>query len=169
MKFITVIARAFAMSDGVWERHASGWSVWSRVATGPLFPFALLSHIWVGWGWALIMMGALGVWLWLNPRLFSRPGTTKSWHSKVVLGERVWLNSAELPIPPHHSMAAIILSSLSGIGAIIALGGALLGAFWPTALGTTVMTLGKLWFGDRMVWLFEDMKDAAPQYRAWLY
>jgi hypothetical protein len=32
-----------------------------------------------------------------------------------------------------------------------------------------VIMLGKLWFVDRMVWLYEDMKDATPEYRSWLY
>lgn len=164
-----IIAKAFAMSDDTWERHASGWSVWSRAATGPLLPFALLSHIWTGWGWALVITGGLSIWLWLNPRLFPKPATTKNWHSKVVLGERVWLNSAEVPIPPHHAGMANILSALSAIGALIAFGSACLGLLWPTAFGTAVMTLGKFWFCDRMVWLYEDMKNATPEYRTWLY
>ena len=29
--------------------------------------------------------------------------------------------------------------------------------------------LGKMWFLDRMVWLYEDMKDTTPEYRSWLY
>lgn len=28
---------------------------------------------------------------------------------------------------------------------------------WPTILGTVMVYLGKLWFLDRMVWLWEDM------------
>lgn len=30
---------------------------------------------------------------------------------------------------------------------------------WPTILGAALMFLGKLWFVDRMVWLYEDLKD----------
>jgi hypothetical protein len=26
---------------------------------------------------------------------------------------------------------------------------------------------GKLWYLDRMVWLWEEMKDATPEYRGW--
>jgi len=29
--------------------------------------------------------------------------------------------------------------------------------------------LGKTWYMDRMVWVYEDMKDERPQYREWLY
>jgi len=28
---------------------------------------------------------------------------------------------------------------------------------------------GKLWFLDRMVWLYEEMKELHPPYRRWLY
>ncbi|MGH1393463.1 MAG: DUF6653 family protein [Trichormus sp.] len=31
------------------------------------------------------------------------------------------------------------------------------------------MTLGKLWYLDRMVWLYTEMKDINPEYRSWLY
>jgi hypothetical protein len=27
--------------------------------------------------------------------------------------------------------------------------------------------LGKLWFADRMVWLWENMADATDEYRSW--
>ena len=27
----------------------------------------------------------------------------------------------------------------------------------------------KSWFNDRMVLLYEEMKDASPEYRSWLY
>ena len=35
--------------------------------------------------------------------------------------------------------------------------------------GLSVTMLGKLWFLDRMVWLYEDMKDTSETYRSWLY
>ena len=53
------------------------------------------------------------------------------------------------------------------LAAILCLATAL--AFWPTIFGVALTALGKLWFVDRMVWLYEDMKDARPEYRAWLY
>lgn len=40
---------------------------------------------------------------------------------------------------------------------------------WPLLLGSLVVYAGKLWYLDRMVWLYEDMKDRDPRYRAWLY
>jgi hypothetical protein len=40
---------------------------------------------------------------------------------------------------------------------------------WPMLVGFLLAFFGKLWFADRMVWLYEDMKDATPEYRSWLY
>jgi hypothetical protein len=42
-------------------------------------------------------------------------------------------------------------------------------AIWPTLSGMALIMLGKLWLVDRMVWLYEDMKNASPEYRSWLY
>jgi len=36
-----------------------------------------------------------------------------------------------------------------------------------TLFGLSLMIGGKLWFVDRMVWLYQDMKDAHPDYAAW--
>lgn len=164
-----VLSRLFIGSEAVWERHASGWSVWTRVATGPLLPFAILSHIRIGWTWALAITTLLAVWLWLNPRIFAKPKTTRPWHARAVLGERVWINRDKVPIPAHHARAAFIVSLIAAAGSVIALFAAIVGWFWPTISGTAVMVLGKLWFCDRMVWLYDDMKDAVPEYRSWLY
>jgi hypothetical protein len=32
-----------------------------------------------------------------------------------------------------------------------------------------IVVLGKSWFLDRMVWLFDEMKDVNPDYRCWFY
>jgi hypothetical protein len=39
---------------------------------------------------------------------------------------------------------------------------------WATAFGALGASALKLWFVDRMTWLYEDMKDASPEYAAWL-
>jgi hypothetical protein len=38
-----------------------------------------------------------------------------------------------------------------------------------TFLSMAIVMLAKTWFVDRMVWLFEDLKDTNPEYRSWLY
>jgi hypothetical protein len=162
------IASAFAMSDSVWERHANPWSVWTRVTTGPMPFIAIWSHAWLGWPVALILFVAVAVWLWFNPRVFRPPLSTDTWSSKAVLGERVWLNRSQIKIPRDHATVAMLLSIVAGLGALVALAGGLFSDAWMLALGIAVMVLAKLWFCDRMVWLYDVMMDESPTYRSWL-
>lgn len=168
MSLDRLIATAFRMDDTAWRRHANPWSVWTRAATLPFLVLAVWGRAWIGW-WSLVPIGILVVWLWLNPRIFPSPRSTDNWASKSVLGERVWLNRKQVPLPPHHRLAPLILSFVSLTGAIVLIWGLIALLIWPTLLGTTIVYLGKLWFLDRMVWLYEDMKDARPEYREWLY
>lgn len=162
------IAAAFEMDGETWARHANPWSVWTRFLILPLFVPAIWSRVWLGW-WALVPVAALVLWTWLNPRLFSRPRSTDNWASKAVLGERVWLNRDKIAVPERHRRAPNVLSAVSGVGMPFVLWGLIALDIWPTLLGLALVTLGKLWFLDRMVWLYEDMKDARPEYRSWLY
>ena len=112
--------------------------------------------------------GVVAVWLWLNPRLFRPPARTDTWSAMATFGERVWLNREAVPIPAHHTRMANILSVVAALGAPAALAGAFLNDLTATLAGAAVVILGKLWFCDRMVWLYRDMKDCHPPYAAWL-
>jgi hypothetical protein len=107
--------------------------------------------------------------MWLNPRIFPKPQSTKNWASKGVFGERVWLNRNQIPVPLHHRTLPNLLSVVSAVGMVFVIWGVSAIAIWPTLLGATVVYLSKLWFIDRMVWLYEDMKNVEPEYRSWLY
>lgn len=163
-----VFTRLMSMDHSVWQRHANPISVWTRVVTGlPMLLTAIWSIHWVGiWG-ALLIIFAL-VWLWLNPRLFPVPDNTDNWASKVTFGERVWLNRKQIAIPAHHSHWAMALSFLAGAGFLVAVIGAILAMPFPVWIGATVSWLGKMWFCDRMVWLYEDMKQVDAEYSSWL-
>lgn len=161
------IATAFAMDEKTWMRHANPWSVWTRVFTLPLLILAIWSRVWLGWA-AIVPIAALVIWLWINPRAFPPPRSTRNWASKAVLGERVWLNRNRVPIHSHHERAATLLSALSALGLPFLAWGLYQLAIWPTLLGFVLVLFGKLWFVDRMVWLFEDMTDASAEYRSWL-
>lgn len=160
--------RLMTMDDEAWMRHANPWSGLTRFAATPFFFLALWSHVWIGW-WSLIPIGIMCFWAWWNPRAFPKPKSTKNWMSKGVFGERVWLNRKVVPIPEHHARAAHLLTAGSAVGAAISLYGFIVTNVWPAAFGFAMAVMFKTWFVDRMVWLYEDMKDATPEYRAWLY
>jgi len=157
-----------SMDDATWERHANPISVWTRVVTGiPVIFASVWSVKYFGW-WSLIAIFIAVLWLWLNPRLFSPPKNTDNWASKVTFGERIWLNRFKHPIPEHHVKWASFLSIVGGIGFLVGVIGSFLNRYLPAIAGGLIAWFGKMWFGDRMVWLYEDMKDSRPEYRSWL-
>ena len=112
------IAKILLMSDETWERHANPSSVWTRFAAPPVLIAAIWSRTWVGpWAWGLTGLATL--WIWVNPRIFRKPASTDNWASKAVLGERVWINRKEIPVPEHHRLAPNLLSGLSGLGLLL--------------------------------------------------
>jgi hypothetical protein len=162
------IALLFQMDDETWARHANPLSVWTRTTTLLLLIIAFWSRAWIGL-WSLIPIAGAIIWTWVNPRLFPKPKSTNNWASMGVLGERVWLNRTNIPVPEHHRIVPNILSSLSGIGALFVIWGVYTLSVWPTLFGSALIYLSKLWFLDRMVWIYRDMKDKTPGYASWLY
>lgn len=158
----------FHMTDAVWARHANPWSVWTRYGCLPLLAIALWSRVWIG-AWAWVPVLAILGWIWINPRCFPPPRSTRHWASKAVLGERVWLNRHQIPIPRHHLPVIAVTNGVNGGGFMLCVWGLVTLQIWPTVFGTTLVILGKTWFLDRMVWLYGDMCDRHPPYRAWLY
>ncbi len=160
-------ADVFAMDVGTWQRHANPWSVWTRIPILAVFVVVVWSRVWLGW-WVLLPLAAVAAWTWWNPRAFAPPAHTDTWSSKSVFGERLWLNRAAVPVPARHVRVAHLLLAVSALGVAPLSWGLLTLDVWPTLFGMVVMYSGKLWFLDRMVWLYEDMKDGNPAYRAWL-
>lgn len=161
-----IAERMMAMNDAVWLRHANPLSGWTRLATGPVLFWAIWSHRWIGW-FAIIPVAILAVWIWFNPRIFAKPKRADAWMTKGVLGERVWLNRAHAPIPPGFVRAAWLLNTAAGLGVAFAVAGFVIGDFWLAFLAWHFAMAMKLWFVDRMVWLWERMKDSAADYRDW--
>ncbi|AXI42840.1 DUF6653 family protein [Sulfitobacter sp. SK011] len=159
MKLAAWAERLMGMNDVVWARHANPWSGWTRMATGlPLFSLAVWSRVWLGWGAVLAVAVAIA-WIWFNPRAFAPPDNIDNWMSKGVYGERIYLeHKAELPA--HHQRAALVLGWLTLPGIVIMTWG-LWGLWWEGAVfGTALAMLPKIWFVDRMVWIFEDWQRA---------
>ena len=159
--------RLMGMDEAKWARHASPWSVYSRFTVLPLLVVAIWSRVWLGWG-ALLPVFLVAAWAWFNPGLFRPPATTDHWAAKGTFGERVFLNRKAVPIPAHHLRWGVGLSVAAGAGLLpLAWGLVVYDPGWT--LAGLILTIGaKLWFVDRMVWLYEDMKDADPVYRGWL-
>lgn len=161
------ISKAFNLNDENWMKHANPWSVWTRYSVLPIIVFAFWSRIWIGW-WCLIPAGVSLAWMFLNPVLFKKPKSTKNWASKSVMGERVWLNRDKIPVPEYHKKVPGILNIISSAGMLLSIFGIIYLIEWMALLGVALAYLGKSWYLDRMVWLFEDMKHI-PEYGKWLY
>ncbi len=162
------VARAFHMDDEARRRHSNPWSVYTRFTMIPLIGLAIWSRTWIHW-WSLAPILAVVLWVWFNPRIFPPPQSTNNWASKAVLGEWVWMNRKSIAVPVYQRQLPNLLSIGSGLGMILFLAGLTLLHVWMTVWGGTIAILCKLWFADRMARLYEEMKDATPEYRSWLY
>ena len=167
MKIATTMAKLFKMDERTWQKHSNPLSVWTRYLTLPGLILIVWSRIWIGlWFIPLLFIGL--VWLFFNPRAFSKPKTTNSWPAKVTLGERVWLNQKEIPIPKTHAFMAKWLVVIGKLFLIYLLYGLIFLDLYATFFGYVLLITFKSWFCDRMVWLYEDMKHI-PRYSSWLY
>jgi len=161
------IAKLFNLSDENWMRHANPVSVATRYSVLPVIVLAFWSRVWIGW-WCAIPAALSLAWMFFNPVFFPKPKSTDNWASKSVLGERVWMNRKEIPVPERHRRLPEILNLVSSIGMILAIYAIVALDIWPAITGVALAYLGKSWYLDRMVWLFEDMRDR-PEYGKWLY
>ncbi len=163
------MAKAFNLTNENWMRHANPVSVWTRYSVLPIIVFAFWSRIWIGW-WCLIPGVISILWMFFNPVFFKKPKSTKNWASKAVLGERVYLNRDKVKIPEEHNIPLhLILHSISSIGMIIAIWSIVYYSIIGAVFGVILAYAGKSWFLDRMVWLYEDMKNDNEVYKSWEY
>ena len=154
------------MTAQSWARHANPLSVYSRIFGGTLVFLAFWSLHWIGWYAALVIAAAF-VWVWVNPRLFPPPTHANAWATKGVLGERVFLNRRAVPVPAGFVRAAQVTTGLALACLVLTVL-----AFWQRDVWLAFTAwhagiLAKLWFCDRMVWLWDVMKDATPEYKRW--
>ena len=150
--------QAMGMTPAVWDRHANPWSVYTRFSCLPLIVLALWSRHWLGWS-ALIPFGSALLWTWTNPRLFPAPARLDSWASQVVLGERVYLHRKS-EVSAHHLRCIRPLQALAGVSMLPMTYGVWALDLWPTLFGLSTAILFKLWFCDRMVWIWQDWQRA---------
>ncbi|OIQ17200.1 MAG: hypothetical protein BM556_13385 [Bacteriovorax sp. MedPE-SWde] len=151
------IQKVFGMTDEVWDKHSNPWSVWTRFASLPFLILAFWSAHHIGI-YSLIPILILVAWLWINPRLFSRPNTQESWASKAVLGEKIWINDRDSRIINKHSTVVRFSTAISFIGFLFLIRSVYAQDVTMCLLSTIILYTGKMWFLDRMVWVYEDKK-----------
>jgi len=167
--FLGKTAAAMRMSEDMWMRHANPWSFATRLPLLLLLTVACWSRVWIGWYFLIPLTGVV-VWAYLNPRVFQKPRSTRNWASKGVFGEKILVNRRFycVEIPEHHLKAAFTLTILSLAGAVALAYGVMVLEPISTVAGCCVAYLGKLWYVDRMVWLFEDLRKH-PEFAKWVY
>lgn len=102
----TAIAR---IRRAIFARHAHPWSAWSRWATTPL----VLVPVWTRRrDHALVV----ATWFALNPVIFPKVGDERSWATRAMLGEELWISRR----PKDAAAALSVLTSLVAVGALVA-------------------------------------------------
>ena len=163
------VADLFGLRGDAWMRHANPWSVWSRFSCVSLLALAVWSRDWIGW-YCLVPIALTIVWTWINPRLFGVPASTRNWASKGVFGERIWSDRRTIQIPDQFaSRVPNLANAFSCIGLPMLVYGLIALDVWLVVAGIVIIHGGKLWFIDRMVLLFEDMKQRDADYASWEY
>ncbi|TQM43314.1 DUF6653 family protein [Pseudonocardia cypriaca] len=155
------MAKAFGLEGDAWERHAHPWSVYSRIPIPALLTAAIWTRRWIGWR-SLVPVAGVCVWTVINPRVFPRPRTFDAWASKAVLGERVWANRKEVPVPERHRVAPHVLIGVNALGVPFVARGLVVLDPWLVLFGLAVHMSGKTWFMDRMAMLYDDVTAGSP-------
>jgi hypothetical protein len=158
MTIFKAISNLFQMDEEAWRRHANPWSVYTRFAAIPLMILAIWSRVWLGW-WALVPVGLVILWLFLNPHVFPRVTPDKGWAAKGIYGERLWLESRKDDLPQGFRIALRWLVIPGLVGAILLLWGLIWLSVWPTIFGATLLVLAQLWRIDRLGLLYDQMVD----------
>ncbi|QTL36308.1 DUF6653 family protein [Pseudoalteromonas viridis] len=157
-------AKYFAMSEEVWARHANPWSVWSRYSCLPLLIACLWWRDWLGMAfWPVLVV--LLLWVWLNPRCFSKPRDTHNWASQAVLGEQILIYQLERVPLVHYQVIKVIITVLS-VSTLVCAAGLWFQEAISTSVGALGVILSKTWFLDRMVWLYQSVTSSSIEIAA---
>ena len=150
-------------------RHANPRSVWTRFSCLSVLVLAVWSRVWIGWYSLIPITIALG-WSFANPLLFGVPASTRNWASKAVFGERIWADRKTVSVPVQfRSRVPHLANVYSSIGMAMLVFGSIVLDVKLVVAGVVVVHGGKLWYLDRMVLLFEDMKQRHPKCASWEY
>lgn len=157
------MAKAFGLEGDGWKRHANPWSVYTRIPIPAALAAAAWSYAWIGW-WSLVPVGVVVVvWTAINPTLFPPPRTLDHWASRAVLGETFWANRQQVPVPPRHRLAPLVLTAINAAGVPFVVWGLIVLDGWLVMFGLAVHMAGKNWFLDRMALLHDDVNTGAQK------
>lgn len=147
------------MDEATWRRHASPWSVWTRILTPiPLMTLAIWSRVWLGWG-ATGPVALVALWIWWNPRAFQPPPRWDGWAQRGVLGEKAVIGHRDA-VPPHHRAAMGWTTLFAALGMAIWLWGVVALDLGAAIGGGLAAVAFKLWFVDRCAWALADLERA---------
>jgi hypothetical protein len=163
------IAKLFGLKGEAWMRHANPASVWTRFAVLPLLALAIWSRTWIGW-WCLLPIAGLIVWLVVNPLFFDQPRTTKHWVSRSVFGERIWTERDPSSLPPaFNSQVPTVAQAFQVVALVPLVYGLVTFDAIAVVCGVLLMQVAKCWYLDRMVLLFEAVKQTEDEVASWEY
>jgi hypothetical protein len=167
MSLAQKVAGAFGLKGENWMRHANPASVWTRFGVLPLLVGSIWSRRWIGRR-CVIPTALSTAWLFANPLFFRPPRSTRNWASKGVLGERIWAEGSRSELPDQfRSVVPTVASVYQAIGFVPLVYGLVVLKATPTVTGVLLVQGGKLWYIDRMVLLFEEMKTRDQEYARW--
>lgn len=168
VKKSTAVTRAFGLVGDGWMRHANPASVWTRFAALPLIALSIWSRDWIGW-WCVVPLVLSNVWLMVNPLFFAPPRSTRNWASRGVLGEQVWTEGDRGTFPAEFGGRVLhLIQTMQGVGVAIMIYGLVVLDPMVSVTGLFLTQVAKCWFIDRMVLLFESVKDRS-EYAGWDY
>jgi hypothetical protein len=134
------------LSERVWRRHSSPWSVWTRILSYPLVYLPFWNRSWK-------QGAAVAAWFAANPVIFPEPEDDSSWATRGVLGEKLWM--AERPRD-----LIMLISAASGMVGVVGLVAAYRRRFWPMMLCASAGFLLVLWGIDRYTVYYDQHKEA---------
>jgi hypothetical protein len=71
------------------------------------------------------------------------------------------------PVPVEHTNVITLLGIATSVSGFLMAGAFLAAEPFTFIAGGVAVIVFKLWLCDRMVWLFDEMSEDVPEYRAW--
>ena len=93
----------------VFARHSNPWSMWTRWASTPLMLVPV-------WRRSRRDAALVGLWMAVNPVVFSKPAHDRAWATRAALGEEQWIAKR----PMDTAMAVNVAATAALLVAMVA-------------------------------------------------